>query len=386
MPRRGENIRKRKDGRWEARFICGYHKDGKAKYKYIYRKTYTEVKEARKMMMLKMAEETDHKETAGSNILFGKLLNEWLAFILPDVKESTYTRYTTIVNRHIDPELGEIHLSELSTEDIDQFILKKLEQGNLKKDGGLSPKTVHGFVSIIRLALNYGRDKGYLCSSSIIIHNPRQNTPKIQILTLEEQQKLELALMESADRINLGIMISLYLGLRIGEVCGLRWEDLDLEIGILYVQRSIQRIADSSSDNRRKTKIIIDTPKTHYSNRKIPIPSFMVPILRQYQEQEDNYILTGDSSYLEPRNYYRKYKKIMRSCHMEHFNYHALRHTFATRCVENGFDTKSLSEILGHANVSTTLQKYVHPSIDLKRKHMERLENISVYGQNCGQI
>ena len=389
MARHGENIRKRKDGRWEARLICGYKENGRAKYKYIYRKTYAEAKEAKNQMMAQNffygTRKTAPCQTRRS---FGSLLTDWLHFIQPDVKESTYTRYASMIEKHILPELGQISLSEMTSEDIDHFSFKKLTQGNLKNSGGLSPKTVSGLLSVIRLALDYGAERGYYYPTRIVIRNPRQTTPTIQILTWEEQKKLEIILLKENTKVSFGIMVSLYLGLRIGEICALRWEDLDMENGILYVQRSIQRITvfhpETTPEIQAKTKIIIDTPKTNSSARKIPIPSFMLPAFKNHQTNLDFYVLTGSCSYLEPREYYRKYKKVMKKCGLEHFNYHALRHTFATRCVENDFDMKSLSEILGHTSVSTTLQRYVHPSISLKRQHMNRLENIAVYGQNSG--
>lgn len=172
------------------------------------------------------------------------------------------------------------------------------------------------------------------------------------------------------------------------EICALRWEDFDLENGLLHVKRSIQRIPNpDAADNAfaAKTKIIINDPKTNSSVRNIPIPAVFLPLFCQYRKNADFYVLTGNDSYLEPKGYYRKYKQIMKKCGLGQFNYHALRHTFATRCIENDFDVKSLSEILGHANVSTTLQRYVHPSLRLKRQHMDRLGTTAVCGQNSGQ-
>lgn len=393
MARHGENIRKRKDGRWEARCICGYHENGKAKYKYIYRKTYAEAKAAKNQMISqKLTNESCDVKNIYSKAAFDVLLTDWMNSIRMNVKESTYCRYSVIIDKHIRPELGSTRVSDLTSEKIEQFTFKMLNQGNLKKSGGLSPKTVTGFISVIRLVLEYGTKKGYKCPGNLVISNPRQSVPQIQILTWEEQRKLELTLYKEDTTISFGIIVSLYLGLRIGEICALRWEDLDIESGILYVQRSIQRIPDldydinTDTEDQTKTKIIIEEPKTRCSARKIPIPSFLIPFFRKYQAEGTCYILTGSTEYLEPRGYYRKYKKIMEKCGLDHFNYHALRHTFATRCVENDFDIKSLSEILGHANVSTTLQKYVHPSINLKRQHMNKLETISICGQNCGHF
>lgn len=390
MARHGENIRKRKDGRWEARFICGYGEDGRAKYKYVYRKTYAEVKEARKQLM---SEKTDNEnqdtDPFRNEMNFASLLTDWLHFIRQDVKESTYSRYRLAVEKHICPELGELLVSEISSGDIENFTQKMLRQGNLKKSGSLSPKTVAGFLSIIRLALDYGMKQGYKCRHSVVIRNPRQKLREIRIFTQKEQMDLEETLLKENSTISLGILTSLYLGLRIGEICALRWEDLDLENGLLYVRRSVQRIPDltfeAATARQAKTRIVIDAPKTDHSFREIPIPFFMLSIFQEHRTDADRYLLTGTHSCMEPRIYYRKYKTILKKCGLERFNYHALRHTFATRCMENEFDVKSLSEILGHANVSTTLQRYVHPPISLKRRHMDRLGIITVCGQKSGQ-
>ncbi len=390
MARRGENIRKRKDGRWEARFICGYQENGRAKYKYVYRRTYTEVKEARnRMMSQKAGTRASEAEHAQEELRFASLLADWLQGIRREVKDSTYSRYSAVIEKHICPELGRLPLSELTEKEIDSFARKKLSHGNLKKSGGLSPKTVEGMLSVIRLALDHGARKGYPCCRSVRVCSLRQKMPEIQIFTLKEQKRLEQALMEENGAFRLGILTSLYLGLRIGEICGLRWEDLDLENGLLYVRRSVQRISNLSWEAevslQAKTRIIIDTPKTNSSVREIPIPPFLLPLYRQHQADGDFFVLTGSSSCVEPRLYYRRYKTLLKKCGLEHFNYHALRHTFATRCVESGFDVKSLSEILGHANVSTTLQRYVHPPLSLKRRHMERLGPLTDCGQRNGQ-
>lgn len=390
MARHGENIRKRKDGRWEARMICGYREDGRARYKSIYRKTYAEVKAVRNQMMLQMPSGgAPDAEGRPQKTSVAELLAEWLSSVRQNVKESTYSRYQAMIEKHIRPELGALPLGELSEELVDRFVLKKLRQGNLKSGGGLSPKTVTGLLSVIRLALEYGTRRGYGCLSPVMVHNPRQSAPKIQVFTPDEQRKLESVLLDEDTAVSFGILVSLYMGLRIGEVCGLRWGDFDGENGILYVGRSVQRIPNlefgTSPSFRAKTKLMIDVPKTDSSLRQIPVPSFLLPIFKRHQTESGFYILTAGPVCPEPRAYYRKYKKLLEKCGLERFNYHALRHTFATRCVENDFDVKSLSEILGHANISTTLQRYVHPSLGLKRRHMDRLETIAVCGQKSGQ-
>lgn len=383
MARHGENIHKRKDGRWEARHICGYGENGKAKYKYLYGKTYMEVREKR-MQYMTQRSSFDRKKAA-MKITFGQLLSDWLLSIQANVKESTYSKYFFAIQKHIEPELGTIILANLTSEDIDCYIREKLGCGKLNKKGGLAPKTVTSQLSIIKLALEFGRERGYSCPDNMVIHNPRQFMSEIQVLTIEEQHRLEKCALAMPDLIHMGIVLTLYTGMRIGEICALRWGDFDFENRLVHIQRTIMRIQDISPDAPQKTKIVIERPKTECSNRRIPLPEFLVQYLEKYRGPENAYVLTGSNSYLEPRGYYLKYKRILENCNLQKYTYHTLRHTFATRCVENGFDIKSLSEILGHADVTTTLQRYVHPSMKLKRHHMDRLQEITIYGRNPGQ-
>lgn len=383
MARHGENIRKRSDGRWEARILIAHDNNGKARYKYLYGKTYAEVKEKRNALLMQTHIPGN---TANYNkITFSQLLNDWLFFIQPDVKESTYAKYVFDVRKHIEPELGSCYIQKLNSDVIANYTRRKLTEGQLSGKGGLAPKTVSDLLSIIKLALDFGRERGYGCPEHIIIHNPRQTISGIQVLKKAEQECLERHIIKSSEPECLGILLSLYTGLRIGEVCALRWGDIHFDDRILCVHRTITRIQNVVSDSEEKTKIVIGPPKTGKSNREIPIPDFICSFLWNKRKNASAYLLTGTEQYLEPRNYYTKYKKIMEKCGISHYNYHALRHTFATRCVESDFDIKSLSEILGHADVSTTLRRYIHPSMELKRQHMERLKAITICGQISGQ-
>lgn len=378
MARHSENIRKRKDGRWEARVICGHQANGRTKYKYLYGQTYDEVRRRKYEMTARnlLSQTTiDNKKRT-----MAELLEEWLNTIQNHVKESTMAKYQYYVRKHIIPEMGHILLSDLSSDDIEQFKNQKLTAERRDKKGGLSPKTVTDMLSVLKLALAYGEEKKYLFAGQIKIRNPRQNKPHINILTVEEQRILLEHVLNQEDTAYLGIVIALYTSLRIGEICALRWEDIDLVHDTLHVCRTIMRITNYDSARTEKTKIIIETPKTECSNRLIPIPEFLKKYLSHFQKDDSHYVITGKQSFMEPRNYYRKYKRIMKECNLVQFNFHALRHTFATRCIEKEFDVKSLSEILGHANVSITMQRYAHPSMNLKRYYMEKLEVVTFRG------
>ncbi len=251
--------------------------------------------------------------------------------------------------------------------------------------GGLSPKTVADIRSVLLQILLYAQRRQYPCAAQSHMFYPKNRQSATRIMTREEQAKLETVLFQCPDPLHLGILTALYAGLRIGEVCALQWGDISLESGTIRIHKTMLRIQDLTPDARRKTKVLIDCPKTESSNRVIPMPSFLMAFLKPHRMAKDVYLLTGKRAYMEPRICLEKYKRLLIRAGLDSFTFHTLRHTFATRCVENGFDAKSLSEILGHANVNTTLQRYVHPSITLKQEQMNCLENISILGQSCGQ-
>lgn len=386
MARKGENIRKRADGRWEARIIVGYGADGKAVYKSVYAKTYGEVREKKRKLYAK--DIPVKTVVADRKMTFGQLMDEWLSYTESHVKASTFAKYKQLYELHILPVLGKRCLALMTSQDMETYMLEMLRNGRRDGLGGLSPKTVSDILSLIKQAIRYGKEHDYPCPSNLVIRCPRQVIPKIQILSLLEQQILERHCWEQETPLYLGILLSLYSGLRIGEVCALRWGDYEPDRGTILVERTMMRIQETDREQiekgQPKTKLLIDSPKSACSVRTIPLPSFLNEYLRLRRKDDSCYILTGTKDYLEPRNYYRKYQKIMDECGLGGYNYHALRHTFATRCVEKGFDVKSLSEILGHADVAITLRRYVHPTMEMKRAQMERLEGNCIYGQKNG--
>ncbi|MDY4970742.1 MAG: site-specific integrase [Lachnospiraceae bacterium] len=384
MGRHGENIRKRKDGRWEARIIQGYNADGRARYRYLYGKTYQEVK-SKKAKALVEQRTQPASETGNLKITFGQIADEWLQLRKSMVKESTYANYANIIERHLQPELGKVYLSAVTSEMLETFLNQKLQNGRLDGKGGLSTKTVADMRSVIKLVLQYARRRNYPCRADIYISCPGVKMPEIQIFTRQEQARLEKVLFETQAELHLGILIALYGGLRIGEVCALQWGDFNFESSTVTVNKTVIRIRDMDSSSDRKTKLLIERPKTQCSNRTIPLPDFIISCFEKHRKNDELYLLTGAEQFMEPRTCLEKYKRVLRAAELNDFNFHALRHTFATRCVENGFDIKSLSEILGHANVNTTMQRYVHPSMELKKEQMNRLAQVSVYGQNHGQ-
>lgn len=383
MARKGENIHKRADGRWEARVIIGYGTDKKAVYKSVYARTYGEAREKKRQMCA--ADISAKTALEDRKVTFGQLMDEWFLCTRNQVKASTYAKYVQLYRLYIAPAFGDRKLMLLTSRDLELFMADMLQNGRRRGSGGLSPKTVTDVLSLVKQAVRFGREHGYPCPPNLTVRCPRQNVPRIQILSLLEQQRLEQRCQEAEEPLYTGILLSLYTGLRLGEICALRWEDHHPEFGTIQVERTMMRIQETDSSEtehgRPKTRLLFDRPKSACSVRVIPLPCFLNEYLIRRRKADSCYVLTGTCSYMEPRNYYRKYQKIMEQCGLGEYNYHALRHTFATRCVEKGFDVKSLSEILGHADVAVTMRRYVHPTMEMKRKQMERLESHFICGQ-----
>lgn len=391
MGRRGENIHKRQDGRWEARVLYAHTSTGKGQYRYLYGKTYAEAREKRNAMLAKLAAPTpqpvsDLKPVAvGTGIRCRDLLEEWLQSIRNSVKESSFVNYSYLVESYIAPDLGDYEFSEITTEIADAFLKKKLEAGRKDGKGGLSPKTVGDIRSALLQAVDYARSKDYPCGIKGKVFSPKAPKKPIRVLSHTEQSKLETVVYESDDPDHLGILIAMYCGLRIGEVCALQWRDLNLEDDTLFVSKTVMRIQDISEETDAKTKLVTTLPKTDAAVRTVPIPAFLSEYLMEHKKDADAYILTGTSELMEPRRYLGRYKRFLEKAGLDSLTFHTLRHTFATRCVEKGMDAKSLSEILGHSDVKTTLQRYVHPSMELKKSQINRLEEFSIRSQNRGQ-
>lgn len=375
MPRRGENIRKRTDGRWEGRYKTGTNSHGHTTYRSVYGKTYKEVKEK-----LRTAEAKSLKDshTAFEKTTFQELLKRWMAAECTTLKESTCMRYEYLIEKHILPDLGGLKVDRIDTLALSTFMDKKLRSGRLNDRGGLSAAYVRSIMLIVDSALRFGINEGFCPPKTIRVYKPSVEKKEIQILNLDEQKKLEAVLYNNPDRTKLGILLSLGTGLRIGEVCALKWEDIDFSANVIHVRATVARIKNPDPKSTQKTVLIIDRPKTRASIRDIPIPSMLNPYLQNFKGQNvSDFVLSDTADFVSPRTYEYRYHRILEDCGIPPVNYHALRHTFATRCIEVGVDVKSLSEILGHANVSITLNTYVHSSMELKRAQIEKLAVLS---------
>lgn len=373
MPKRGESIWKRKDGRWEARYIKDRDEKGKAIYGSVYGKTYSEVKSKREIVVdnLKVQKRTPNY----IHMSFKHVISEFLNEHQFAVKDSTYVRYVEIADCHLYPDLGEKSISAFSQEDANQYIIYLLTSG--KCDGtGLAPKSVKCIISVLKLVFKFAIKKEYIPNNVISFTVPKQPKNEIQVLSPSQREKLESFVTATNDTYMFGVYLCLYTGLRLGELCALQWKDVDFTNSSISINKTVLRVKNVLPNATTKTRLIISSPKTSSSKRKIPIPMILTMMLVKIRAEgvsDNDYVLTGQSKFIEPRNYYERYQRYLNKCEIAGFDFHVLRHTFATRCIESGVDAKVLSEILGHSSVRITLDLYVHPSDDTKRNSLERL-------------
>lgn len=374
MPKRSDNIYKRKDGRWEGRYKVGSYEDGRTKYRSVYGITYTETKDKLKSIR----ENAFPINKTKKEKRFCEVLELWLANNRIGLKGSTEHKYRYMIDKHIIPDLGDKKVSHLSACVINSYLDNKIKNGRLDKKGGLSPSYVKTMMLIIKSTISFAAEEKMCLPLNSTISKPALRKKELPILTKDEQRKFEAYLSQGLNPTKLGILISLHTGLRIGEICALAWDDIDLKASIIHVRHTISRVGCEEQKLSGKTYLTIDTPKTQSSMRDIPISSGMAPYLeRMYKNAYSKYVVSDSCSFVSPRTYEYRYHKLLQECGITSINYHALRHTFATRCVEAGVDVKSLSEILGHSNVSITLNTYVHSSMEQKRMQMEKLSSLS---------
>lgn len=375
MSRKGENIRKRKDGRWEARYIKSRDMNGKIQYGYLYGKTYREVKEKKNHKLSEHPTETIFRGgiyALSSNATFSTVAQWWKHKIRHTVKDSTYSNYEAILKNQILTEIGSVPIRDISNKNIWYLIQKKKEQG-------LSTGTIHVILSVLKNILSFAQSEGLQTAEPIQYPHVSVNNSDIKIMDVEDYRLLEEYLIQNPDRFHYGILLCMNTGIRVGELSGLRWEDFDFSRKKIYIRRTVIRIKnldqvpDPKTNKIQKTILYIGTPKTANSNREIPLPDKLVELGKQLMGEKDTYILTGTSKCMEPRIIQRKYSSLLKTCNIPPIKIHSLRHQFSCRWVEQGFDTKSLSEILGHTSVKTTLDLYVHIRSDTKRRYMNEL-------------
>ena len=282
------------------------------------------------------------------------------------VKQSTYAAYALILENHIMPVFGECEA--LSEELVQEFVLQKL-------DSGLSTKTVKDILIVLKMVMKFGVKNEWMNYCEWDIKYPTIDTTKeMEVLTIANHKKILDFIKQNFTFRNLGIYISLTTGLRIGEICGLKWSDINTDNGTITVNRTIERIYIVEGE-RKHTELVINTPKTKNSCREIPMTKELLAMVKPLKKvvNTDFYVLTNEEKPTEPRTYRNYYHRLMARLDIPRLKYHGLRHSFATRCIESNCDYKTVSVLLGHANITTTLNLYVHPNIEQKKKCITKM-------------
>ena len=357
MARRGENIYKRKDGRWEGRYKNGFKPNGKTKYSSVYGKSYAEVRSALVQKHVQI-----QNEAPVCRLKFGEIIQMWLKSLKNTVKESTYANYLMKAEKHILSRLGGISYDKLTVETLNDFVADRLESG-------LSAKYVSDISVLIKSATKFAHHHYGYADKAEFMSLPKKDKPaEKRLLNSSEQNILMAQLMNDINPSNAGILLSAATGMRIGELCALKWSDFDFEKSTVTVSKTMQRIRNRDGQG---TKIIITSPKSRTSFREIPIPEFLKSILAKMKTDGNSFVLTGNSKFVEPRTMQYRFKNVLKRLNLPQVNFHSLRHMFATKCVSLGIDVKTLSEILGHSSVKITLDCYVHFSMERKQSCMK---------------
>ena len=360
MARRGENIYKRKDNRWEGRYKNGFRSDGSVRYASVYAKSYTEVK-----ALLAEKRIITTENPISCSLTVNDLFARWFDYIRLTVKESTYANYYMKYEKHIQPILGWLYYDKLTAEKLNNFI-------DIKIKNGLSPKYVADIAGVIRSVCRFAHKRYGYCDKSENMKIPKGRVQEKSMLKKTEQALLTDYLTNNPTPSNLSILLSLSTGLRIGELCALKWSDIDLEKRIIVVRNTVQRIRNTEYG----TKLVITLPKSDTSIRDIPLPGFIVSFLKRIRSTNNTFLLSGTEKIVEPRTMQYRFKSLLKRLKLSDVNFHSLRHLFATNCIAVGFDVKTLSEILGHSSVEVTLNRYVHSSMDRKAECMDLLSEL----------
>lgn len=364
----------------------------------------------------RMTQNNNLREQTPEMTTVSGLCEIWECTVRHQVKPSTFACYTTLIQKHIRPSIGSVPVRELDNQILLKFILERQEQG-------LAASTLRLILFLLKSAVRCGEKRRIFTAEPLDFFLPKDRGNGMRLLNRENRRKLLNRLSCCRTPFETGLFLSSCTGIRVGELCGLRWGDIDLEEGILHIRRTVSRIRNTqaegagmerngtqqngmqqdgteqngikqngtqqsgterSSTKRHdteqpgtehvsKTFLYIGSPKTETSQRDIPLPEFVLERLREKKGEECCYFLTGRPTCMEPRGVQRRFKNLLRKMGIPEVNIHSLRHSFASQWIENGFDSKTLSEVLGHASVKITMDIYVHSSMDRKRACMEKL-------------
>ena len=346
------NIYHRQDGRYEGRISRGKRKNGKRRFQYFFGHSREEVQD-------KITAARRHDLNGNCCKTVAQIFTEWFQSIHHRVKESTAANYRMKAEKHVLPAFSDMKADAVTETDVYDFIASR-------QKSGLSNRYISDILIMMKSVFKYA-------SKTYHFLNPLDGItlPKIELLDEKQQGKLQQYIAENLNHSTLGIALSMSTGIRIGELCALQWEDIDLEKRILTVRKTMQRI--QTPDSEAKTKLIIAEPKSESSKRKIPIPDCVISILEKFRGKAKEYLILGEERPVEPRTMQYRFASILKNVKLPSVHFHALRHMFASKCVKLGFDIKTLSEILGHSKVEITLNRYVHSSFEQKKQYMSRI-------------
>lgn len=305
---------------------------------------------------------------------YGIWLDEWFCnYIRPSSKRRTCERYSEIIEKRLKVKLGEYELDELTPLVLQRYITELIESGNMKTGKGLAANSVNGIITVIqnslKLAYALGTIKEYAADK---IRRPKTKEKEVTCFTLSEQKKIERAALAGKKTKWLGIVVCLYMGLRIGELLALEWKDVDFQKGMLTVSKS----RHEGKDENGRYAHIVESPKTVSSRRCIPLPKQILCELRMLKRKSRSlYVISNGESSIPVRSYQRSFERLLKKLDIPHKGFHALRHTFATRALECGMDVKMLSELLGHKDPAVTLRRYVHSLMEQKKEMMNKVGN-----------
>lgn len=391
MPKKHTGVSQRKDGTWMAQTDIGFDLlTGKRKRITRYGKTEGEAYDKLQQALTELRTGTYVEQR---DITVGMWFPNWLdKYAKNKVKQSTYNNYRSYINRRIVPKLGHIKLLDLSVDILQRFINEQYAHGNLKTGGTLSEKTIHNIYLMMHEAM------GQAVKNELVMKNnleavvlPKVQHVEMRVLNKQENNALLKVTMKSDERYGLGVLLALKTGMRIGEICGLRWKDIDVWDKVIHIRQTLQRQEVMEHvEGQPKTEIIIGPPKSEKSRRDLPLPESLIPYLKaQKKEQKKNalaaedayqhkgYVLMNEMGcYIEPRTLQDTFQRLLKEAEIEDANFHSLRHTYATRAVEQGMDIKTLSELLGHADVSTTMNRYAHSLDKHKRKMVDMMDKL----------
>lgn len=361
--RTGQNIYRRKDGRWEARIALGKGTNGRPHFKYVYAGTYREVLNRKKDF--EKEQQISQPAAPLPDDSFSGAAYHWLAASEKEWKPSTYSKYKNYLEKYILPEWQELCVHTIRQEQYN-LLIEKLGQK-------LSASSLQTVNTIIKGSL-----KQVFRLLPISCHLPASDVKKTGLDTLSDAEVFRLlSHLQAQDSLMMaGIQLALFSGIRLGELCALTWADIDLESKVFHVRRTLQRIQNQNHrEGEPRTCLHLGPPKNK-RERTIPLHPQLMPLLGYWQERHlpTDYLLSGASAPVEPRRMTRQFKRILKECGIRDFRFHALRHTFASRCVESGMQIKALSEILGHSSVKITMDRYVHLSMNFKQSQIMVLQ------------